>query len=486
MTDLSPLVNVAWKKDFKAFANALQCALMIKRELEALLVEARKGNPPSLVLIHGDDFQVHAATKAILDILVPEENRAFNLERFDGQSTQWVEIEASLRTPPFFSGKKTVWVENAPYFLAREHRGELGERVLQLWREGKREEAAKLFLDLLFLQGWSQEEWDKAQGRLSPPQVTELFGVEGKEVAEETEALCEFCRSRGIDVSHRRVGDGHKVLEVLEQGVPPWDVLLLTASHVDRRAGLYRRFEEKGTVLDLSLERQRGGRISHKTLAEFLDRRLRESGKRIEQEARQMIFMRAGDELWALHQELEKLLLYMGDEPWIKLKHVEEVFLDQGEAWVFDLTDAIAGRDALRAFGCLGRLLSQGEHPLRLLGTIASEVRRLLSARSLIEGEMRHKWSRKMSSSEFQTSVLQGGEPLLTRSPYGDYLSFKKAENFKTRELLRYLELIYKTDMQLKSTSSAPRLLMERLILELCRETENGTTWHEGKRQNRE
>lgn len=459
---------------------------MTKRDLEAVLAEARKGTPPSVILIHGDDFQVHAATKAILDVLVPEENRAFNLERFDGQSASWDEIEASLRTPPFFPGKKTVWVENAPYFLAREHRGELGERVLQLWREGKREQAARLFLDLLFLEGWSQEKWDKAQGRLSPSEVAKLFGVEGREVAEETEALFEFCRSRGIDASHRRAGDEHEVLDVLEQGVPIWDVLLLTASHVDRRTGLYRRFEAKGTVLDLSLERQKSGRISREIVAEFLDRRLRESGKRIEREAREMIFTRAGDELWALHQELEKLLLYIGEEPWINLRHVEEVFLDHGEAWVFDLTEAIAGRDALGALGCLGRLLSQGEHPLRLLGTIASEVRRLLSARTLIEGEMRHRWKSHMSSSEFQRLILQGGEPLLTRTPGGDYMSFQKAERFKTHELLRYLELIYKTDMQLKSTGGAPRVLMERLILEMCRATENKATSHEGKQQNGE
>jgi hypothetical protein len=32
------------------------------------------------------------------------------------------------------------------------------------------------------------------------------------------------------------------------------------------------------------------------------------------------------------------------------------------------------------------------------------------------------------------------------------------------------MELIYKTDMQLKSTGSAPRVLMEGLILRMCLE----------------
>ncbi len=74
-----------------------------------------------------------------------------------------------------------------------------------------------------------------------------------------------------------------------------------------------------------------------------------------------------------------------------------------------------------------------------------------------------------MSYPQFQRSVLQQRAPLLGRNPYGDYMSFRKAENFTTQELPRTLEWIYKTDIQLKSTGSPPRMVMERLILEMCR-----------------
>jgi DNA polymerase-3 subunit delta len=458
---------------------------MTKRDLEAVLAEARKGTPPSMILIHGDDFQVHGATKAILEVLVPEEKRAFNLEQFDGRSADWAEIEASLKTPPFFPGTKAIVVDNAPYFLSREQKKDLGEKTLELWQEGKKEEAARLFQDLLRLGGWTQETWDRLDRPPSAAEVAELFGAQGKEARDAAAEIAEFSRTRGINL--RQGGDeGQKLMGLIDQGVPPWCILLIIAPNVDRRTRLYKSFEAKGWVLDLALEKERSGRISREILGEFLDRRLREVGKKIEPQAREMIQARAGEELWAVHQELEKLFLYVGEQLLIRAQDVEEVFLDQGEAWVFDLTEAIAGRDALRALECLGSLLSQGEHPLRLLGTIASEVRRLLSARTLIEGEMRHRWKSHMSSSNFQRLILQGGEPLLTRTPGGDYMSFQKAERFKTHELLRYLELIYKTDMQLKSTGGAPRLLMERLILEMCRATGNKATAHEGKQQNGE
>jgi DNA polymerase III delta subunit len=64
--------------------------------------------------------------KKILDLIVPEDQRGFNFERFDGRNATWDQIEASLMTPPFFPGKKLLWVENAPYFFSREQKGELG------------------------------------------------------------------------------------------------------------------------------------------------------------------------------------------------------------------------------------------------------------------------------------------------------------------------------------------------------------------------
>jgi len=440
----------------------------MKQELETVLAEIRKGEEPSLLLLHGDDYQVHAASKALLDLLVPPERRAFNLEQFDGRVAPWDEIEAALMTPPFLPGTKTVLVENAPYFLSHEHKGEVGARVLQLWGEGKKDEAAKLFLDLLIVEGWTQERWERSRDSTSGAELAKLLGGDGRELKEEVEGLLLFCRNSGMELSQRRGGEGHRLMEFLEQGLPPWDVLLITAN-VDRRTRLYKRFEEKGSVLDLSIGREKSGRMSREVLAEFLDQRLKEGGKKIEAQARGMILARAGAELWAVHQELEKLLLYVGEEPWIKVKDVEEVFLDQGEAWVFDLTKAIVERDSIEALGRLVRLMSQENHPLQLLGVIAGEVRRLLAARQLIDGELRQKWARGMTYPQFQKSVLQGGPPLVTRTPYGDYMAFQKADNFTTAKLLRYLEEVYQADIRLKSTGHPPRMVMERLILEMCR-----------------
>ena len=73
-----------------------------------------------------------------------------------------------------------------------------------------------------------------------------------------------------------------------------------------------------------------------------------------------------------------------------------------------------------------------------------------------------------MTFQEFQRNVLPQGTPLITQNPYGDYMSFQRAHSFTTGELVRFLHLIFQTDIRLKSTGKSPRIVMERLILEMC------------------
>jgi DNA polymerase-3 subunit delta len=440
----------------------------MKRDLENIVGDIKNNRGPQLLLVFGDDLQVQGACEALLDNLVPENQRGFNLERFDGRSAPWDQIEASLNTPPFFPGKKVVWVENVAYFISREQKGELGERVLQAWSEGKKDEAIRLLLDLLAVEGWTQEQWDQAQSVSSSGPLNELLKVEGIEAHEDTQAILAYSRSREMDLTRRHGSEEHRLAELLEHGLPPWDFLLMTAVQVDRRARLYRRLEEMGAVLQLVIERDRSGRISRESLSEFINRRLRQTGKTIEPQAREMILLRAGDELRGLQQELEKLFLYVGDHPTIRTQDVDAIFADQGEGWVFDLTRSMAERNAVAALAHLARLLTQGEHPLKLLGTIAAEVRRLLAARQLMDGELRGQWKRGLSYQQFQQNILKEGAPILTRNPYADYMCFQRADQFSLGELRVCLSGISDADLRLKSTGNNPRLVIEKLILGMC------------------
>jgi len=439
----------------------------VKRDLKTVLADLKAGRGPQILLVFGDDLQVAESCRAILEELVSPDQRGFNFERFDGRAAAWEQIEGSLMTPPFFPAIKLLWVDNAPYFYAREQRGELGKRVLEFWREGQGEEAAKLLLDLLVLEAWTQEQWNASDGASIRP-LLDLLGVTRAEDQEDAEALLAFCKRRPLDLARRKGAESHRLASLLDQGFPEWAFLLLTAVQVDRRTRLFKRLEELGGVLYLGLERDRSGKISRESLVEFIGQRLRQGGKTLEPQARETILARAGDDLRGLQQELEKLLLFVGDRSTIRAEDVELVVADRGEGWIFDLTRALGDRDAAAALAQLARLIARGEHALKILGTVAAEARRLLSARQLLAGDLAKVWRRGMTYPQFQQVVLKQGTPLLGRNPYADYMCFQRAEHFSLAELRSFMERLFDADLRLKSSGNQPQIVLEKLFLVMC------------------
>ncbi|MGH7784785.1 MAG: hypothetical protein ACREO5_13205, partial [Candidatus Binatia bacterium] len=265
----------------------------MKNNLANLLADIVNGKSPAVLLLFGDDLQVQSAGDAIVRLLVPDDQRAFNFERFDGRSVSWDQIEGSLMTPPFLPGKKVVWVENTPYFFSRENKSELGEKVLQFWSDGKKDEAGKLLLDLLLLEGWTAERWQQLEPNGSLEPIAELFEADDRGARDAIHALVAHSKSIGLELAKRRGSEGHGLLELLDRGVPPWDFLILTAVQVDRRTRIYKKFEEMGAVMQLDLERERSGKVSRHSLREFIDQEFKASGKQIDPAARELILLRA-------------------------------------------------------------------------------------------------------------------------------------------------------------------------------------------------
>ncbi len=450
----------------------------MKRTLKTILTDLASGQGPQLLLVFGDDLQVAESCRAILDQLVPAEQRGFNFERFDGRSASWEQIELSLMTPPFFPGKKLLWVDSAPYFYAREQSGELGEKVLDFWRDGKREDAAKVFLDLLVVEGWSQERWDGLDGAAATPLLS-LLGAEGGEDQDDAMALLAYCKGRQMDLTKRKTAEGNRLGALLDQGLPEWSFLLVTAMQVDRRTRLFKRFEELGAVLYVGLERDRSGKIARESLLEFVGQRLRQAGKNLDPQAREMILARAGDDLRGLEQELEKLLLFVADRATIHAADVDLMFADRSEGWIFDLTRALGERNAAAALGQLARLIGHGEHPLKILGTVAAEVRRLLFARQLLAGDLAKVWRCGMTYQQFQQSVLRQGVSPLGRNPYGDYMCFQRAERFSLAELSSFMQRLFEADLRLKSSAGQPAIVLEKLFLAMCLGSRRGSSFQQ-------
>lgn len=184
-------------------------------------------------------------------------------------------------------------------------------------------------------------------------------------------------------------------------------------------------------------------------LPAWIAREAAQVGVRLEDAAAQVLQESCGASLYGARRELEKLASYVPPNRSVTAADVHLLRgMDPG-ASVFDLTFAIAEGRRGRALSILARNLEAGEAPLRILGSLAWQYRRLWKAKD---------------------SLANGREGEVARSLRMDPWKVRSfLDRFSEPHLQAALRLFLDTDGRLKGGSgSRPRIVLERLLLKLC------------------
>ena len=185
-------------------------------------------------------------------------------------------------------------------------------------------------------------------------------------------------------------------------------------------------------------------------LPSWIAREAEQVGLRLEEAATHVLQESSGASLYGVRRELEKLASYVPVDRSVTAGDVHLLRgMDPG-ASVFDLTLAIAEGRRGRALSILARNLEAGEAPLRILGSLAWQYRRLWKVKELLANGGR----------EGEAARTLRMEPWKVRA----FL-----ERFSEPHLQAALRLFLDTDGRLKGGSgSRPRMVLERLLLKLC------------------
>ncbi|OQW33008.1 MAG: hypothetical protein A4E19_06570 [Nitrospira sp. SG-bin1] len=187
----------------------------------------------------------------------------------------------------------------------------------------------------------------------------------------------------------------------------------------------------------------------------WISREAERVGLRLEDAASQVLQESCGASLYGLRRELEKLASYVPPDRAVTGDDVHLLRGMEPGASVFDLTLAIAEGHRGRALSILARNLEAGEAPLRILGSLAWQYRRLWKVKELLANGGR----------EGEAARSLRMEPWKVRS----FL-----DRFSPSHLQTALRLFWDTDGRLKGGSgSRPRLILENLLLKLCEGTAN-------------
>ena len=193
-------------------------------------------------------------------------------------------------------------------------------------------------------------------------------------------------------------------------------------------------------------------------------------GVKIDADAARELIDALGADLMLVASELEKLMLYAGEKRRITLADVETMVLAAKQRSLYELTDAISAKDRPRALGVLEAMLASGEGEDAAIGLLYMLARTFRQLLVIVEKNVR-------DSRAIWQALWQG----FRVPPFAAEDIIRQARRYPSRrELAQAIRRIARADLELRSNPPSKRLVLERLVLDLCAEPKSAIAeWQE-------
>lgn len=225
-----------------------------------------------------------------------------------------------------------------------------------------------------------------------------------------------------------------------------------------------------GRVLDFGLPRV-------DDLRAYLAAEAKRQNKTLAPDALSLLAQLPGEDLLHASTELAKAAAHAGEAATITVADVEATLTRGPDDVIFKLCDAVGARRTGDALGYVATLLAGGARPEavapRTLVLLARQIRLLAQFKYLAGKQLTGRNAPPLSADVVRLLPADGAAATLA-NPRTSWMADKyvaQARNFSGQELLERLDKLLAADLALKGISPGgadPRLILQRLVLELC------------------
>ena len=219
------------------------------------------------------------------------------------------------------------------------------------------------------------------------------------------------------------------------------------------------KIETVGRVIDYP-------RLKGKALGAWIKKRMEEKGKALADDAANYLVEVVGDHLQHLDNTLEMIFLSAGESHLIRLSDIEGIVSDIRVNTIFELTDAIGQQNLEKAFGILEKVLGSKVIPFK-----KEETPKYDDPGPLLLSMMARQYRLIWRVKEMVTQQNSDAEmaKVLRMSPWNVKKLEDQARKFSELSLREGILKCQKADLALKKGHGPKNLLMEKLLIDLCR-----------------
>lgn len=178
------------------------------------------------------------------------------------------------------------------------------------------------------------------------------------------------------------ISQNRELLEKYFESPSPTGILILTVSNWDTRTKLAKKLASSGELITVA---QPKGRQLQMRLIDYAQQA---HGKKLTQNAAEILIEFAGDELPRLYSEVDKLALFADAEKIIDVQHIESLIGHNRIYGVFAVIDACLAGSSADAISRLRNMFAEDRSAeYTVVGAFAFHFRRMFNAKVLLKGD---------------------------------------------------------------------------------------------------
>ena len=229
------------------------------------------------------------------------------------------------------------------------------------------------------------------------------------------------------------------------KNIPDTTYIIFEESEIDKRNKLFKAVTANGYAANCEVQ-------DEATLKKWIMGLLKKENKLITPDALNILLDRTGTDMEGIKKELEKLICYKYYDEGITAEDVEELCTVRVQNKIFDMVEAVAGKQQKQALDLYYDLLALKEAPMKILALISRQFNMLLQVKEM-----------KMKGYQEQTIATQTGlNAYFLKKKY-----IPQASKFKLEQLQQALIACVEAEEAVKTGNMTDILSVELIIVSL-------------------